>query len=675
MRYLVILLLVLLSVGFAHAQATLVGPRELLLPLPQAMMGELSPVPDGQMRIMLHWHTLASDGYCSAGTSSIWAERYGAQMLMITDHAHVLGQSESELDLYDKGPLHYKIVLGKPIFTGPSYLKMVAGVRGPIPVSAWLEIGEESHFLVFPGYGRDMDEVMTRLVELGCKTKTLGTQKVIDQIDKILQETGGFMIEAHPMNSRYPFNYNFDGCQCAVGVEFFNGPRSEHWRNFDRLLEVQRHTARPVIATAGVDLHVPEGAAGEFEGAAGKGAAQSFFKGQLDDIISYRPSQRFTYTFGVSQDPIVIACQIRDGYGYCATGNTVITGFTSGPGTKFCPPRGTDVSYITTRGLPDSVKVMRVAFVDDETGEISENEVPWVDDYTGTRMASFSINKLRHDPTHPGKLFMATTEFVTSAVIVLGNPEALAEKIAAIQRGDAPQQDSPAAPPFGTEPAPPAQVQQPAPATTQQPISEAEAMTQIQDLTSRLSNVLAGLPAELRATAYSRYQERYASWVGFGIHGAVEILGRLKEVFKDVETIAQGKPVQNDQPQFNQPQPTPTTQFDISGTWTGRGIRHDGSFPCTVTSVVVRCPDGSFQFHTHYDWGNGRFADANAYRRVLDDGQIVDVSSGSPVGNGPVDNIEVVYNHGGRSRFVQGTIVFTDPDTQNATEYVLRRQQ
>ena len=422
MRYSVILLVLIAVPGVAQAPG----------------------VPEGQMRGIVHLHTWHSDGLLGTRSCDLWAQRYGAEFAMMSDHAHKLGDTSAMLDSYPKIPGEYRVEMGKMPIDAAGYINEIAGACDVMPTGAWLEVGEESHFLVCLGYGRDLARNAGEIIRLSRQTKTLGTQKVILEIDKILQETGGFMIAAHPCNSRYPFNYNFNGCRSAVGVEFFNGPRSEHWANFRELLRLQRESARPLVATGGADVHIPEGALGELEGAIEKDAARSFFLGGMDELVSYRPSRRFTYIFGRSQNPVVIACQIRDARGYCAYGETVITGISAEPGTKYCPRRTNDTFSVKTRGLPRSVKMLRVAFVDDETSEISEIEVPWTDDF-GSRLASFRISQIRKYPHHSGKMFLATEEFVTSAIIVLADPEEVAKKIEEL-RGSPPIIESPAVP-------------------------------------------------------------------------------------------------------------------------------------------------------------------------------------------------------------------------------------
>jgi len=438
-----ILLSAILLASVAGAQSFTNFGSEFL-PIPQAVIDsvEITPAPEGQMRIMIHWHTTASDGLSSPQTSVLWAKKYGAEALFFSDHAHVLGREYTELDLYNKGFLHYKIAVKKPVYNGASYYDLIRAVQG-MPVGAWLEVGEESHFLVCPGFGDDIKEVMDEVVKLGCRTKELGTQAVIEQIAEIITDHGGFIIMAHPMNPSYPFNYNFDRVRCPVGVEFFNGARKEHWENWKRLLEVQRHSAFPAIATDGNDVHIPSDTLTELASVVGNAAAEGFFKDDLDELRNYRQSKRFTYVIGKSQNPTVIACQIRDASEYCAYGSAQVVDWTSVPGTRFCPPRGQDVFYVKCRVSQD-VKTMRAAFVDDETTEVTEIEVPLERDYVGLCTGQFSVNKLRKDPSHSGKLLMATTEWVTGAVIILADPRSVALKIAEIQAGLTPKIESPA---------------------------------------------------------------------------------------------------------------------------------------------------------------------------------------------------------------------------------------
>jgi hypothetical protein len=377
---------------------------------------------------MLHWHTWRSDGVFSAWTSAEYAKTYGAEFLFGSDHAHKLADTKTMLDSFAKIPEQYQVEMGKMPIEAETYLDEWASISS-LPSAGWLEVGEESHFLVCPGYGMLAKENAGEIVRLGRQTKTLGTQEVIKRIDKILQSTGGFMIAAHPVNRQYPFNYNFTGCHSAVGCGFFNGLRSEHWDNFKMMLRLQRDSARPVVAVAEVDLHLTDDyLTGAAAAVFGQKAVDSFKIG-LNDLKSYRQSKRYTYVFGRSTNPTVIACQIRDGHSYAAYGDVTLPRMTAEPGTSYSPPPGDDRFEIQARGLPQEISSLRAAFVDDETGEVSECDTAWTNNQDGSRSAIFSVNRLRKLEDHSGKLILATTEFVTSAIIVLGNPQAIAKKI------------------------------------------------------------------------------------------------------------------------------------------------------------------------------------------------------------------------------------------------------
>jgi hypothetical protein len=392
-------------------------------------VADVPEVPLGQMRGMLHWHTWRSDGVFSAWTSAEYAKTYGAEFIFGSDHAHKLADTKTMLDSFAKIPEQYQVEMGKMPIEAPAYLDEWTATSSVLPAAGWFEVGEESHFLVCPGYGMLAKENAGEIVRLGRQTKALGTQEVIKRIDKILQATGGFMIAAHPVNPQYPFNYNFNGCRSAVGCGFFNGLRSEHWKNFDFMLRLQRESARPVIAVAEVDLHLTDDfLTGATAAVFGQKAVDSFRIG-LDDVKSYRQSRRFTYIYGRSTNSTLIACQIRDGRSYAAYGDVTLPRMTAEPGTSYFPPPGNDRFEIQSRGLPQEVSNLRAAFVDDETGEISECEAPWTNNQDGSRSAVFSVNKLRKLEDHSGKLILATTEFVTSAITVLGNPQAIAKRI------------------------------------------------------------------------------------------------------------------------------------------------------------------------------------------------------------------------------------------------------
>jgi len=389
------------------------------------------PVPDGQMRVVPHVHYNGDDGFRSMRTAVQYFKDLGAEAVIMTPHAHVLPESETYLDKYTRWLGVYRIKFKKGALTAVDYLRDVDDACDILPVVPGFEIGTDpSHFLAVPCWVEGLDRFCEDIIKIGQQINTIGYPTAIRAIDRIMQETGGFMIQAHPFNPSYPFVYDFSECQSAVGVEFMNERWSDHDNTRDRLLEVQKTTTRPVIATSGVDFHLDESDAGtiegflantkEYPGTAGKAKAiaQTFLNATAyENRLSYVPNKRWVYVYGRTQNPMLIATLIRDGRCYAAYDEARIVAITAMPGMKYKPAVGSEF-VISTRGIPAESQALDFCFVDDVTKEITKRFIRWHDDPDGTRTASVKMSDLRRDPSHLGKLIISSPWFTTSAICI-----------------------------------------------------------------------------------------------------------------------------------------------------------------------------------------------------------------------------------------------------------------
>ncbi|MFH1910003.1 MAG: hypothetical protein ABIJ72_02350 [bacterium] len=389
------------------------------------------PVPDGQMRIVMHAHYDGDDGFRTMREVIQHFKDLGAEAVVMTPHAHVLPESETYLDKYTRWLGVYRIKFKKAALTAVDYLRDVDDACDILPVVPGFEVGTDpSHFLAVPCWIEGLDRLCQEIIKIGQQINTIGYPTAIRAIDRIMQETGGFMIQAHPFNPSYPFVYDFSECQSAVGVEFMNERWSDHDNTRDRLLEVQKTTSRPAIATSGVDFHLDEGDAGtiegflantkEYSGTAGKAKAiaQTFLNATAyENRLAYIPSKRWVYLFGRTQNPMLIATLIRDGRCYAAYDEARIVAITAMPGMKYKPAVGSEF-VISTRGIPAESQALDFCFVDDVTKEVTKRFIRWHDDPDGTRTASVKMSDLRRDASHPGKLIISSPWFTTSAICI-----------------------------------------------------------------------------------------------------------------------------------------------------------------------------------------------------------------------------------------------------------------